>query len=53
MVNPPIIEPDMKKQMRVAVGPKAPHRYQHPYASNAQALKRAKHACKAPGIKPR
>ena len=52
-MNPPIIEPDMKTQMRVAVGLKAPHRCRHPYASNAQAPKRAKHACKAPGIEPR
>ena len=50
MVSPPKIEPDIKTQMQIAVGFKAPHRRQPSYAPNAQAPERAKHACKAPGI---
>ena len=53
MVSPPKIEPDIKTQMQIAVGFKAPHRRRPSYAPNAQAPERAKHACKAPGIEPR
>ena len=52
-MSPPKIEPDIKTQMQIAVGLKAPQ-HRHPsYAPNAQAPERAKHACKAPGIEPR
>ena len=49
-MSPPKIEPDIKTQMQIAVGLKAPRRRRPSYAPNAQAPERVKHAYKAPGI---